>query len=103
LQRIEGQAVLESTKIIQNVEIIYQIMQNHFAEVLNPNGICFEQDFVSVKGVFKVLVNVTVIALVLCSLPEFDVLYLLDPPHERTPSSFASVFRKIHIQKLFNL
>ena len=42
--------------------IIHQIMQHHFAEVLNPNGICFEPDFVSVKCVFKVLVNVTVIA-----------------------------------------
>jgi hypothetical protein len=62
LKRIEGQAVLESTKIIQNMGIIHQIMQHHFAEVLNPNGICFEPDFVSVKCVFKVLVNVTVIA-----------------------------------------
>jgi hypothetical protein len=46
---------LEGTKIIQNVGIIHQIMQHHFAEVQNPNGICFEPDFVSVRGVFKVL------------------------------------------------
>jgi hypothetical protein len=55
--------------------IIHQIMQHHFAEVVNPNGICFETGFVSVRGVFKVLVNMTVTALVLCSLPELDVLY----------------------------
>jgi len=102
LQRIEGQAVLESTKIVQNMGIIHQIMQHHFAEVLNPNGICFEPDFVAVKGVFKLLVNVTVIALVLCSLPEFDVLYLPDPPYGRTPS-FPSGSRKIHKQKIFHL
>jgi len=49
-----------------------------------------------------VLVNVTLIALVLCSLPDFDVLYLLDPPYKTTPS-FPSVFRKINIQKVGNL
>jgi 16S rRNA G966 N2-methylase RsmD len=83
--------------------IIHQIMQHHFAELLNPNGICFEPDFMSVKGVFKVLVNVTLIDLVLCSLPDFDVLYLLDPPYKTTPSSFPSVFRKINIQKVGKL
>jgi len=51
------------------------MIEHRFAEVVNPNGICFEPDFVSVRGAFKVLVNVTVIALVLCSLPEFVVLY----------------------------
>jgi hypothetical protein len=78
-------------------------MQHHFAEVLNPNGICFKPDFVSVRGVFKMLVFVTVIALILCSLPEFDVLYLLDTPYKTTPSSLPSVFSKIHIQRVFNL
>jgi hypothetical protein len=66
---------LEGIKIIQNMGIIHKMIQHTFAEVVNPNGICFEPDFVSVRGVFKVLVNVTVIALVLCSLPEFDILY----------------------------
>jgi hypothetical protein len=66
---------LEGTKIIQNMGIIHKMKQHHFPEVVNPNGICFEPDFVSVRGVFKVLVNVTVIALVLRSLQEFVVLY----------------------------
>jgi len=84
------------------------MVQHHFAEVMNPNGIYLatlltESDFVRVRGVFKVLVNVTVIALVLCSLPEFDILYLLDLPYETTPSLLPSVFRKIYIQKVFNL
>ena len=66
---------MEGIKFIQNMGIIRKMIQHHFAEVMNPNGICFEPDFVSVRGVFKVLVNVTVIALVPCSLPELDVLY----------------------------
>jgi hypothetical protein len=82
--------------------IINKMIQHHFAEVVNPNGICFEPDFVSVRCVFKVLANVTVIALLLCSLPEFDVLYLLEPPYMTTPSSLSSVFRKTSIQKVFN-
>jgi hypothetical protein len=66
---------LEGIKIIQNLGIIHKMLQHTFAEVVNPNGICFEPDLVSDRGVFKVLVNVTVIDLVLCSLQEFDVLY----------------------------
>jgi hypothetical protein len=66
---------LEGIKIVQNMGVILRMIQHHFVEVVNPNGICFEPDFVSVRGVFKVLVNVTMIAVVLCSLPEFDVLY----------------------------
>ena len=66
---------MEGTKFLQNMGIIHKMIEHRFAEVVNPNGICFEPDFVSVRGAFKVLVNVTVIALVLCSLPEFVVLY----------------------------
>jgi len=76
---------LEGIKTTQHMGTIHSTI-HHFAEVVNPNGICLatlltEPNFVSVRGVFKVLVNVTVIALVLCSLPEFDILYLLNPPY----------------------
>jgi hypothetical protein len=47
-------------KIIQNMRFFHEIMQHHFAEMQNPNGMCFETDFSSVRGVLKVLVDVTV-------------------------------------------